>query len=943
MLVNFPKKLIEVALPLNDINKAAAYEKAIRQAHPSTLHLWWARRPLTAARSVLFAQLVNDPGSKTKREKLFDLMRELVEWENTNNEGVLRRARAEIRKSWEETCKLTGEDTNRMPPIHDLFAGGGAIPLEAQRLGLEARASDLNPVAVLINKSMIEIPPRFAGRNPVGPVPVGQRQMSTSARSWPGASGLAEDIQRYGLWMREEAQRRIGNYYPKARLPKELGGTEATVIAWLWARTVASPDPSRHGVHVPLVSSYWLSSVPGKLSWVEPVINGPTAWHFEVRSGTPTPEQLKSIQQGTKQGRGASFRCLLTGTAISPSYIKSEGERGALRTRLMAIATKAPRGRHYLAPSPEQEEAAALAQPDWRPTQPIPKNPRWFSPPDYGMPTYGDIFTSRQLVALNTFSSLISEVRARVQFDAAAWEVDTRPLEEGGSGAVAYGDAVAVYLSFVVSKLADLGNNLCRWTPVRQCPRQLFSRQAMPMVWDFAEANPFSASSGAWSVLVDGVYKAFDKSFAYLGEVLPGIVTQADASKLAATPVIFSTDPPYYDNIGYADLSDFFYIWLRRSLRDVAPRLFGGTLVPKEEELVATPYRHGSKKRAEAFFLTGMTEVMHRMAEASHPAYPVTIYYAFKQSDTTVKGTASTGWETFLEAVIRAGFQITATWPMRTENGSRMVGQGTNALASSVVLVCRPRPQDAPEASRREFLRELRSALPPALEEMIGGKPDQSPIPPADLPQATIGPGMAVFSRYAAVLEADGQHMSVHTALTIINKEKDAYFFDAEEDLDADSRFCLTWFEMYGWQAGPYGEAENVAKGRGTSVSGVASAGVLEAQRGKVRLLRPAEYAQPWAPETDLRLPVWEVLHYLVQAFQDGGNNAAGRLLARCRSLADPVRHLAYRLYTYCERNGRASDARLYNELASAWIDVETAADAPEHQPVEKQLKLFGN
>lgn len=934
--MQFPKKLIEVALPLNDINAESAREKSIRHGHPSTLHLWWARRPLAAARAVLFAQLVNDPGTKAKREKLFALMRELVLWKNSNNEDILRRAQAEIRKSWEETCRLTGEDPNKMPPLHDPFAGGGAIPLEAQRLGLESHASDLNPVAVLMNKAMIEIPFRFAGRTPVGPVPSGQRQLGTSARSWPGASGLAEDVRRYGSWMRDEAQRRIGHLYPTVQLPKELGGTEATVIAWLWARTVASPDPARNGAHVPLISSFWLSKKANKQTWVEPVIDGIDSYHFEVRTGKEGP-----LLEETVNRKGGI--CLLSGVKIPFSYIRSEAKAGRMKAKLMAVVVEGIKGRIYMAPNDEQEQIAASAIPTQVPNTALPEKALSFRVQEYGMTNHRDLFTIRQLAALTTFSDLVHEARSRVIEDAerVGWELDSRTLEQGGSGVIAYADSVAIHLGIAASKMAVFYTTLARWRPGEDKSAPAFGRQSLPMVWDYAEVNPFAGAGGDALGVFDGSSKAIKN----LPAAKQGIAFQQDITGMLwqSQSTIICCDPPYYDNIGYADLSDYFYIWLRRSLREYVPSLFGLMLVPKEEELVATPFRHGTKKKAETFFLNGMKAAMQGMANASHPAFPVVIYYAFKQSKTTSSGTASTGWETFLEAVIQAGFVITATWPMHTESSTRMISRDTNALASSIVLVCRKRELNAPEVSRREFLRELRTTMPAALEDMIGGKSDQSPIPPADLPQATIGPGMGVFSRYAAVLEADGSPMSVHTALTIINKEKDAYFFDAEEDLDADSRFCLTWFELHGWQAGPYGEAESVAKGRGTSVSGVAGAGVLESQRGKARLLRPEEYPQPWAPENDTRLPIWEALHYLVQAFQEGGNKAAGRLLARCRSLTDPMRHLAYRQYTYCERNGRAADARLYNELVSAWIDVETAADAPENQKIEKQLKLFGN
>ena len=710
MNIRSAKKLIEVALPLDDINAAAAREKSIRHGHPSTLHLWWARRPLAAARAVLFAQLVNDPGyqrelgygvnkaeAEIKREKLFQIIRELVKWENTNNEEVLNRARAAIRESWRETCHLNRNhpqaaelfNPDKLPAFHDPFAGGGAIPLEAQRLGLEAYASDLNPVAVMINKAMIEIPPKFARQKPVGLQPVGEKQ-AEMLEDWSGAKGLAEDVRRYGHWMREEAFKRIGHLYPKVKITPEMvaerpdlkpyQNQELTVIAWLWARTVKSPNPAFSHVDVPLASSFVLSSKKGKETYVQPIVEGDN-YRFEVTVGVP-PEAAKN---GTKLGRGANFKCLFSDTPIAPKYIYAEAQAGELGQRLMAIVAEGKNGRVYLAPTDEMEQPAMTAAPDWKPDVLMPENPRWFSPPMYGMISYGDLFTPRQLVALTTFSDLVQEARAKVIADAKAVGMadDGKGLDAGGTGATAYGDAVAVYLVFATDKSADYWSTICSWHSSKELIRNTFGRQAIPMTWDYAETNPFSDSAGNASSGIDWAVKAL-VLFSTLNN---GNALQADAAnqKISNNKLV-STDPPYYDNIGYADLSDYFYVWMRRSLRAIFPNLFATMAVPKAEELVATPYRHGSKEKAEIFFLDGMTRAIQNLAVQAHPAFPVTIYYAFKQSETQEGSTTSTGWVTFLEAVIRAGFSIDGTWPMRTEMGNRMIGSGTNALASSIVL-----------------------------------------------------------------------------------------------------------------------------------------------------------------------------------------------------------------------------------------------------------------
>lgn len=955
--IKSPKKLIEVALPLDDINAAAAREKSIRHGHPSTLHLWWARRPLAAARAVIFAQMVNDPGyqqgdgfkygvnkqeAAKKREKLFNILRELVKWENTNNEAVLNQARAAIMESWREICALNKDhpdsaelfNPEKLPGFHDPFAGGGALPLEAQRLGLESHASDLNPVAVTINKAMIEIPPKFAGRAPVGPQPVTDKISKKKAtkdafEDWSGAKGLAEDVRRYGAWMREQAQDRIGHLYPKVLITEEMvadrtdlapyQGDELTVIAWLWARTVKSPSPAFAHVEVPLASSFILSSKTDKETYVEPVVQG-DSYYFTVKVGMPP----LSAKNGTKLARGANFECLLSKAPIEGKHVKAEGIAGRLGQRLMAIVAEGKKGRVYLSPLSEQQVVANSAIPQWKPGNALPDDPRNFWTLSYGLAKYGDLFTPRQLVGLNTFSDLVDDAIARCRNDALAAGMadDGQGLDAGGTGATAYAQAVGVYLTFGINKMSDRGSSICGWDSSRDSLRNTFGRQAIPMTWDFAEANFIGRSAGSYE-------NALDQGIRVLSEYLPaygrGIVSQSDAqTQNISRNKVISSDPPYYDNIGYADLSDFFYVWLRKSLRPIFPALYATIAVPKAEELVATPYRHGGKDGAEAFFLDGMGKAIRQLAEQAHPAFPVTIYYAFKQSETKADGTSSAGWETFLQAVIEAGFAISGTWPMRTEMGNRMIGSGTNALASSVVLVCNKRAINAESISRRQFIRELNRVLPEALDEMTQGSIDalgiiQSAVAPVDLSQAIIGPGMGIFSKYAAVLEADGSKMSVKTALQLINR------FLAEDDFDHDTQFCLHWFEQQGWSVGRFGEADVLARAKGTSVAGLQEAGVISAGQGEVQLLKWTELPTDWAPERDNRTPVWEGLHQLIRILNSEGASGAGAMLGRLSDKSDAIRSLAYRLYTLCERKGWAQEARAYNELVTAWDSIQSA------------------
>lgn len=960
--VKAPKKLIEVALPLDRINEAAAREKSIRHGHPSTLHLWWARRPLAAARAVIFAQLVNDPSWRWEmdhagevppnnlkaswaksRKRLFAIIEELVLWENTNNEEVLGRAQAEIRRSWVETCEVNNNhpdaknlfDPTVMPGLHDPFAGGGAIPLEAQRLGLEAYASDLNPVAVLINKSMVEIPPIFSGMSPVHPIASIERNLFK--KDWSGATGLADDVRYYGSWVRGEAEKKIGKLYPQIEITEEivsvrpdlkpLVGEKLNVIAWLWARTVKSPNPAFRQIDVPLTSTYVLSS-KGNAAYVEPIIED-GEYTFVVKAGKLPVGKA----DGTKISRG-SFACIMSQAPISYPYIDDEANAGRMGARLMAVVADSARGRVYLSPRRIDEELAKAAEPSWKPETPcrgtFASNAQGRV---YGFKNFSDYFTNRQLVSLTTFTDLIDVVRDKIESDAisAGLVDDGIGLNDGGSGAKAYAQAISIYLAFAVSKLANVGSSATSWMNDRGAFRETFARQGIAMVWDYAESNPFAPTGGSFEAALEKGAMSIH-AFPSSGR---GFATQEDAARQSVSKNKFiSTDPPYYDNITYSDLSDYFYVWLRRSLSIVYPQLFSTVSVPKAEELVASSHRHGGKAGAEAFFLSGMTSAMTSLSKAAHPAAPVTIYYAFKQSESdSNSGTGSTGWETFLQAVLRANFTLTGTWPMRTEGAGRIVATGNNALASSIILVCRPRPQDAITISRRSFIRELNAKLPEALDEMTRGAGDAiSPVAPVDLSQAIIGPGMAIFSKYAAVLEADGTEMTVHTALRLINR------FLAEDDFDADTQFCLQWFEQHGWDAGQFGEADQLARAKGTAVDGVVQAGVLEASGGKVRLLRPVDFLPDWTPESDSRLPVWEVLHQLIRVFRSSGYEGAAAVITAVSSKADSARQLAYRLYTLCERNGWSDDARAYNEIITSWAAIE---DAASRAPKARQANLF--
>lgn len=938
------KKLIEVALPLEAINAESAREKSIRHGHPSTLHLWWARRPLATARAVIWSSLVDDPSShpeqfpteeaqQQERERLFDILTRLVKWENSNDEGILAEAKAEIMKS-----------TNNNPPaLLDPFAGGGAIPLEAQRLGLEAHAHDLNPVAVMINKAMIEIPPKFSNMCPVNPESRGHLGSFAAPK---GAAGLAEDVRYYGEWMKQEAYKRIGHLYPKVKVPQAQGGGEATVIAWIWARTVKCPNPAC-GCEMPLISSYYMSKKKGKEAYVIPHIDNDRV-SFSVKYGKP--ENPTETESGTKnrneKGRAtkAVFCCPKCKNGIvHGEYADSEAEHGRMGVTPVCIVAEGSRGRTYLDFSPSEAEKLLHEVEDYYESRNLEEDVphaqcrgtfasnaqgRY-----YGFHEFKDYFTKRQLTSLTTFSALVGEAQKKAEADAVAAGMynDHIALSEGGTGARAYGEAVGVYLAFVVDKMADRGSSICSWDSSRDGLRNTFGRQAIPMVWDFAEGNPFSNSSGCIDNMIDWVLKCVEEFPASAS----GYVKQFDAqSDSGLRNIMISTDPPYYDNIGYADLSDYFYVWLRQALKGTYPKLFRTMLVPKAEELVATPYRFdGSVEKARDFFEDGMFNTCCRLHDYSRDDIPVTIYYAFKQSETdTEDTTASTGWETMLSAIIRAGFSITGTWPMRTEMANRSIASGTNALASSIVLVCRKRSETAGSCTRREFINALHREMRPALEKLQSAN-----IAPVDLAQSAIGPGIGVFSRYKSVLESDGKPMSARAALQIINQELDAFYNEQEGELDRESRFCVELFSQYAFNNIKFGDADILARAKNTSVQALAEHGVMAASKGQVRLLTREEIPEKVDAHEEC---IWLLTQQLAHAMETGGVKTCAEIVMDIfGSNGEDAKALAYRLYTICERKNWAQEGYAYNNLVVAWPDIQNMA-AKLQAAKPEQLKM---
>jgi putative DNA methylase len=914
--VTYKKKLIEVALPLATINAESAREKSIRYGHPSTLHLWWARRPLAAARAVLWASLVDDPSAhpelfpsaaeqQVERKRLFDILERLVPWEASADERVLSEARAEIEKSCDGV----------LPRVLDPFGGGGAIPLEALRLGLPTYTGDLNPVAVLIQRAMLEIPNKFAGQPPVHPDARGSQGF------WDGARGLAADVEAYGQWMHQEAKRRIGKYYPDAVLSD---GASATPIAWIWARTIKSPDPSWPG-HIPLVRSWVLAKRPGKPTiWIEPVIDRESkSIRYVIREGGTSPDPTVDRGDG---------HCIATGAPFKRSYVVEEARAGRMSEVCLAVVAETPHGRVYVEAPAEATKVPGVEA--FSGDRPIAHHPRNVAPGLYGFADWGSLFTPRQLLALTTFSDLLLEVRERVLSDAkdVGCPNEGRRLCDGGVGADAYADAVVTYLAFAVDKAANLWSSLVSWMNDRGAFREVFARQAIPMTWDFAEANPFSGRGGDFSIFVDKIRMAIEAS--PVGGQAETAQRDARARIIEVGQSVVSTDPPYYDNISYSDLSDFFYVWLRRNLADVWPDETATMLTPKADELIANQYRAGSKQAAQEHFERGIEEVFAAAARNADPRFPASVFYAFKATESSTDGLVSTGWETFLSGLLKAGFGITATWPMRTESPGRILAKGTNALASSIVLACRQRELSAPMATRGEFIASLRSEMAPAVRLL-----QTENIAPVDLAQSAMGPGIAIFSRYAKVVEADGSAMTVRMALSLINEVLSEVLNGEESEFDADTRFALTWFEQYGHNPGPYGDAATLARAKNTSVEGVESAGIVRSRDGKVRLVERSELPADWDPAADARLTVWETTQHLIRAL-DSSETAAAALLARMGpGIGERARQLAYLLYGLSDQKKWSDEAGAYNMLVSAWPEIGRLAAG--RQAPQEPTSLF--
>lgn len=911
MTIKNRKKLIEVSLPLEAINREAAREKSIRHGHPSTMHLYWARRPLAAARAVLFAQLVDDPSSREdefpttelqdrERARLHQILEKLVVWENSNDEELLSAAREEIKKS----------NDGQLPQVLDPFAGGGAIPLEAQRLGLDAFASDLNPLAVLINKALIELPPKFVSMQPVFPGAAAERT------SWNGTEGIAKDVREYGRWLRDQAQLRIGQLYPKVTAP---GGTEHTVIAWIWARTVNSPNPA-NPIETPLVRTWWLSKKKGRESWIEPIVEG-SQIHYQVRHDPGGPSS-----EGTIGRRGGV--AIGDGTPFTLNYVREQGRAGNIGRQLIAIVAEGDKGRIYLSPTEDHARIAEVEKPTDIPVGELPNNPRDFKTPNYGLGSWSDLFTERQLLALTTLSNLVKEVRTKILDDMNDAVLNSKVQGQNGDvDPKAYANAVATYLALAVSKQTDYSNALCSWHTTGDKVTHLFTRQAIPMVWDYVETNIFSNSSGNFLGQVEWVAKALE----HVPGGPAGVVDQADAMTRDYGGFVISTDPPYYDNIGYSDLSDFFYVWLRRTIGDVQGETLSTILTPKSEELVANPYRHDGKEGAEKFFVNGFNNVFRRIRETANTSVPLTVYYAYKQQDSDSDGTSSTGWHTLLEGLISSGWEITATWPMRSELANRMVSLGTNALASSIVLACRPRDPLAEATTRRAFLVKLREELPVALRELMQGA-----VAPVDLAQAAIGPGISIFSRYSRVREADGADMSVKEALLLINASLDEVLNEQESDFDPDTRFAVKWYKQFGWTEGPSGIADQLARSSDTSIGALERGGVFEARAGKAKLLSPSNLQKHWDPETDDRISIWECVVRLAGIMSRDGADAVAKLLPSVEKQVglDPVKELGFLLFHEAEKKSDTKDAILFNGLVGAWGDLKDQArkqsDTPE-------------
>ncbi len=927
-MATYKKKLIEVSLPLPEVNDASAYDKMPGIGpHPKGIHHWWARLPLPTARAVLFTSVVDDPSEHpeiwpnqqaqdTERERLFAIVRRMMSKRLHDRPDAYLEARVEM-------LKWTGGES---PAVFDPFAGGGSIPLEANRLGFEAHAGDLNPVAVLLNKCNLEIAPIWTGQPPVNSQ---DRLRIGGTDTWRGTYGLAADVRFYGRVILDKVRKQVGQLYPTVRLPKSHGGLDACVIAWIWARTVSSPDPAGRGTQVPLMSTFWLSSKKGGETWLKPIVDrAKPSWRFEVRAGSP--DDRAAVKAGTKTGR-AQFRCLLTGTAISDDYVKSEGAAGRMGVALVAIVADTGRARMYLAASETHTNVAQVPVPEGELDEQLALDPRNIWCVGYGLDRFSRLFTPRQLTTLLALSKCIKEITNDVKSDALAASLDA-------PRASAYANAVTTFLALSLDRCADFNNSLCRWKPSGQQSMQLFGRQAIPMVWDFVEPNLMGEKAVCWQTAIDICAAAIESIAPFSTENASARQIDAATGANGLSNLLVSTDPPYYDNISYASLSDFFYVWLRRSIGGLYPELFGTVLVPKVSELTAAPERFdGDKQRAKQHFESGFRRAFTALREKMDSRFPLTVYYAYKQSDDEGSNDGlgnddapvvdlTTGWETLLEALIASGFQITATWPVRASQAWRMRAMSSNALASYIVLACRPRAADAPQSGRREFLAELRKELPAALRHLQQGN-----VAPVDFAQAAIGPGMSIYSRYSRILESNGRPMSVRAALGLINQIKDEILGEPEADYDPSTRWAIAWYDQHGFETGDFGDANTLATAHAIAVGTLQEAEIVEAREGKVRLLRADELEEDWEPEGAERPSIWRMTHQLVRSYfaDKRGDVETAALLRELGGAGESARDLAYRLHSIAERRKRSQDAQGYNALVLGWPEIARLAQSP--------------
>lgn len=895
-----PKKLIEVALPLDVINDASAYDKMPGiGAHPKGIHHWWARLPLPSARAILFASLVDDPTSHpdkfpteesqvAERERLFDIIRRLCQKKLHTKQEVFEEANNEILKHCE----------GKLPTVLDPFAGGGSIPLEGMRLGLSVQASDLNPVAVLINKAQLEILPEFANHEPINPAIQNKKKLT----EWKLGKGLAEDISYYGERINEEAKKQIGHYFPKAK----HNGKECNVVAWLWARTVKCPNPSC-GCDMPLVRSFVLSKKTPNY-YTQPIIerssNGNKVIRYEVLQGNPAIK-------GTINRGGAVCVCCTEGVKLN--YIREQGKLQKISQRLIATVIEFGRGKTYISPTKDHEEIANQNFESWKPDTKFPVDAtRDIRTPLYGIYCHWQAFTSRQLLALDFLQNQIKELHKRLS------------KENYTKG---YAEAICTFLMLSVDRLVDFNNSLCRWNSGNEKIMNLFGRQAIPMIWDFGEANILGDAVGAWKTCYEYESDCIEVILTTISRNQIAMQFNASKYEFFDEKFLVSTDPPYYNNIGYSDLSDFFYVWLRQGLGHIYPDLLSTVLVPKMEELVAADFRYGSKEAAKEHFEGGFKEAFKGLKKGLDRRFPLTVYYAFKQeedediNDSEDENTDSinltTGWETLLESLVSTGFQIIATWPIKASQKWRMVAMGTNSLTSYIVLACRPRPDDASSITRREYLQILKQELPLAITLL-----QKSNLAPVDMAQATIGPGIGIFSRFSKIMEQDGSVMSIRTALSLINKSLAEILAEQEGDFDTETRWALAWFEQNEFEPGEFGDANALALAKNTAVNALVHTGIVRSGAGKVQLLPRIELSATWNPESDTRVVIWEITQHLIKQLQDGGEIAAARLYKKIGPQGDVARELAYHLFTICEKKGWSQEATAYNSLVLSWNQI---------------------